>query len=79
MQSGFLGQRVVKIGDVVRWTFPELLVHPSRPKSPRTLGVIVKMNIANGADVAWFGDNMRVTWTPMSELEVVSEADRECD
>ncbi len=77
MQSGFLGQRAVKVGDVVRWTLPELLVHRSRPKSPRTLGVIVKMNIANGADVAWFGDNMRVTWTPTSELEVISEADHD--
>ena len=38
------------------------------------MGVIVKMNLVNGADVAWFGDNMRVTWTPMSELEVISEA-----
>ena len=38
------------------------------------MGVIVKMNLINGADVAWFGDNMRVTWTPMSELEVISEA-----
>ena len=38
------------------------------------MGVIVKMNIAHGADVAWFGDDMRVTWTPMSELEVVSES-----
>ena len=38
------------------------------------MGVIVKMNLAHGADVAWFGDDMRVTWTPMSELEVISEA-----
>jgi len=74
VQSGFLGQRVVKVGDVVRWTLPELLVHRSRPKSPRTLGVIVKMHIGNGANVAWFADDMRVTWVPLLELEVISEA-----
>ena len=38
------------------------------------MGVIVNMNLVNGADVAWFSDDMRVTWTPMSELEVISEA-----
>jgi hypothetical protein len=64
----------VKVGDVVRWTLPELLAHPARPKAPSALGVIVKMRIGNGANVAWFGDDMRVTWTPLMELEVVSES-----
>jgi len=74
VQSGFLGQRVVKVGDVVRWTLPDLLVHPTRSKSVGELGVIVKMHIGNGADVAWFVDDMRITWTPLAELEVVSES-----
>ena len=62
----------MKGGDVVRWTLPELLVHPARPKVPPTLGVIVEMHIGHGANVAWLGDGMRVTWTPLAELEVVS-------
>jgi len=65
----------MKVGDVVRWTLPDYFGSIATTQ----MGVIVKMNLAHGADVAWFGDNMRVTWTPMSELEVVSEADRECD
>ena len=71
MQSGFLGQRVVKVGDLVRWTMPVFLNEGLTPAAP-IRGVIVKMHIGNGADVAWFSDNMRVTWVPMSELEVVS-------
>ena len=71
MQSGFLGQRVVKVGDIVSWTLPAAFTMGET--SPQ-MGVIVKMNLAHGADVAWFSDDMRVTWTPMSELEVISES-----
>ena len=61
----------MKVGDIVRWTLPAAFTMGET--SPQ-MGVIVKMNLAHGADIAWFGDNMRVTWTPMSELEVISEA-----
>ena len=61
----------MKVGDIVRWTLPASFT--TGETSPQ-MGVIVKMNLINGADVAWFGDDMRVTWTPMSELEVISEA-----
>ena len=61
----------MKVGDIVRWTLPAAFT--TREVSPQ-MGVIVKMHIGNGADVAWFGDDMRVTWTPMSELEVISES-----
>ena len=61
----------MKVGDLVRWTLPAAFTMGET--SPQ-MGVIVKMNIASGADVAWFSDDMRVTWTPMSELEVISEA-----
>ena len=64
----------MKVGDVVRWTLPELLAHPARPKAAPALGVIVAMRIGNGANVAWFGDDMRVTWTPLTELQVISES-----
>jgi len=61
----------VKVGDVVRWTLPAAFT--IGPESP-TLGVIVKMHIGNGANVAWFADDMRVTWVPLLELDVISEA-----
>lgn len=65
----------MKVGDIVRWTLStELLGAFTMGETSAQMGVIVKMNIAHGADVAWFGDDMRVTWTPMSELEVVSES-----
>jgi hypothetical protein len=41
--------------------------------APPVMGVIVKMHIGNGANVAWFADDMRVTWVPLLELEVISE------
>ena len=63
----------MKVGDIVRWTLPAAFTM-SEDRSPPQMGVIVKMNLINGADVAWFGDDMRVTWTPMSELEVISES-----
>jgi hypothetical protein len=59
----------VKVGDIVRWTLPAAFT--TGQTSPE-LGVIVKMNIARGADVAWFGAEMRIAWTPIAELEVVS-------
>lgn len=59
----------MKIGDMVRWTLPAAFT--IGPESP-TLGVIVEMHIGNGANVAWFGDDMRITWVPLLELEVVS-------
>ena len=59
----------MKVGDIVRWTLPAAFT--TGQTSPE-LGVIVKMNIAQGADVAWFGNEMRITWTPIAELEVVS-------
>ena len=61
----------MKVGDMVRWTLPAAFT--TGPESP-TLGVIVKMHVINGADVAWFADDMRVTWVPLVELEVVSES-----
>jgi len=73
VQSGFLGQRVVKVGDLVRWTMPVFLNEGLTPAAP-IRGVIVKMHIGNGANVAWFADDMRVTWVPLLELEVISEA-----
>ena len=56
---------------MVRWTLPAAFT--TGPESP-TLGVIVEMHIGNGANVAWFGDDMRVTWVPLVEIEVVSES-----
>ena len=61
----------MKVGDIVRWTLPAAFtIGESSPQ----MGVIVRANLTNGADVAWFSDNMRVTWVPMSELEVISES-----
>ena len=59
----------MKVGDVVRWTLPDYF----GSIAPTQMGVIVKMQIGNGADVAWFADDMRVTWVPLLELEVISE------
>ena len=59
----------MKVGDIVRWTLPAAFT--TREASPQ-MGVIVKMHIGNGADVAWFGDNMRIAWTPIAELKVIS-------
>jgi hypothetical protein len=61
----------VKVGDIVRWTLPAAFT--TGETSPE-LGIVIKMHIANGADVAWFNDNMCVTWTPLAELKVVSES-----
>ena len=66
----------MKVGDIVRWTLPAAF---TMGESSPQMGAIVKMNLAHGADVAWFGDDMRVTWTPMSELEVISEAETNRD
>ncbi len=63
----------MKVGDVVRWTLPMYLGEGLTP-SPPVMGVIVKMGIGNGVDVAWFADDMRITWVPLLELEVVSES-----
>ena len=60
----------MKVGDVVRWTLPDYFGSIATTQ----MGVIVKVAIGNGADVAWFGDDMRVTWVPLLELEVVSES-----
>ena len=60
----------MKVGDVVRWTLPDYFGNIATTQ----MGVIVKMQIGNGADVAWFGDDMRVTWVPLLELEVISES-----
>ena len=60
----------MKVGDVVRWTLPDYFGSIAATQ----MGVIVKMGIGNGADVAWFGDDMRITWVPLLELEVVSES-----
>ncbi len=60
----------MKVGDVVRWTLPDYFGSIAATQ----MGVIVKMGIGNGADVAWFGDDMRVTWVPLLELAVVSES-----
>ena len=60
----------MKVGDVVRWTLPDYFGTIATTQ----MGVIVKMAIGNGADVAWFGDDMRITWVPLLELEVVSES-----
>ena len=60
----------MKVGDVVRWTWPDYFGSIAATQ----MGVIVKMGIGNGADVAWFGDDMRVTWVPLRELAVVSES-----
>ena len=62
----------MKVGDIVRWTLPAAFT--IGPKESPTFGVIVKMHIGNGADVAWFGDDMRVAWVPLLELEVISES-----
>ena len=63
----------MKVGDVVRWTLPMYLGEGLTP-SPPVMGVIVEMHIGNGANVAWFADDMRITWVPLLELEVVSES-----
>ena len=42
--------------------------------SPPVMGFIVEMHIGNGANVAWFADEMRITWVPLLELEVISES-----
>ncbi len=63
----------MKVGDVVRWTLPMYLGEGVLP-APPVMGVIVKMHIGNGANVAWFADDMRVTWVPLLELEVISES-----
>ncbi len=60
----------MKVGDVVRWTLPDYFGNIATTQ----MGVIVKMQIGNGADVAWFGDDMRVTWVPLLELEVISDS-----
>ena len=60
----------MKVGDVVRWTLPDYFGSIATTQ----MGVIVKMGIGNGADVAWFGNEMRVAWAPLLELEVVSES-----
>ena len=60
----------MKVGDVVRWTVPDYFGSIATSQ----VGVIVKMKIGNGANVAWFGDDMRVTWTPLTELQVISES-----
>jgi hypothetical protein len=60
----------VKVGDVVRWTLPDYFGSIATTQ----MGVIVKMQIGNGADVAWFRDDMRITWVPLLELEVVSDS-----
>jgi len=61
----------VKVGDVVRWTLPVFLGEGLSP-SPPIRGIIVEMHIGNGANVAWFADDMRVAWVPLLELEVIS-------
>ena len=63
----------MKVGDVVRWTLPVYLNEGLTPMSP-IMGVIVEMHIGNGANVAWFPDDMRITWVPLLELEVISES-----
>jgi hypothetical protein len=60
----------VKAGDVVRWTLPDYFGNTATTQ----MGVIVKMHIVNGAEVAWFRDDMRITWVPLLELEVVSDS-----
>ena len=63
----------MKVGDVVQWTLPRYLGEGLYP-APPVMGVIVEMYIGNGANVAWFADDMRVTWVPLLELEIVSES-----
>ena len=60
----------MKVGDVVRWTLPDYFGSIATTQ----MGVIVKVAIGNGADVAWFADDMRITWVPLTELEVISES-----
>ena len=63
----------MKVGDVVRWTLPMYLGEELLP-SPPVMGLIVEMHVGNGANVAWFADEMRITWVPLLELEVISES-----
>ena len=63
----------MKVGDVVRWTLPMYLDEFLTP-SPPVMGVIVERHIGNGANVAWLADDMRVTWVPLLELEIISES-----
>tara|TARA_B100000700_G_scaffold195285_1_gene214951 strand:+ start:69 stop:257 length:189 start_codon:yes stop_codon:yes gene_type:complete len=60
----------VKVGDMVRWTLPAAFAVGPVPSTD--VGVIVKMHVANGANVAWLVDDLRITWVPLAELEVVS-------
>ena len=60
----------MKVGDIVKWTLPGAFT--TGPEYRASLGVIVEMHIGNGANVAWFADDMRITWVPLLELEVVS-------
>jgi hypothetical protein len=64
----------MNVGDIVRWTLPMHIGEGVYKTSP-ILGIIVKMGIGNGADVAWFDDNMRITWVPLLELQVISSRD----
>ncbi len=61
----------MKVGDVVRWTLPDYFGNIATTQ----MGVIVKMGIGNGADVAWFGDDMRVTWVPLLSLRLFQSRD----
>jgi hypothetical protein len=63
----------VKVGDIVRWTLPAFLNEGLTPAAP-IRGIIVEMRVGNGVNVAWFADDMRITWVPLAELEVVSES-----
>ena len=54
----------------MRWTLPDYFGSIATTQ----MGVIVKMGIGNGAEVAWFRDDMRVTWVPLLELEVISDS-----
>ena len=61
----------MKVGDIVRWTLPTSL---TTGKASPEIGIVVKMHIVIAADVAWFSDDMRVKWTRLAELEVISES-----
>lgn len=64
----------MKVGDIVRWAMPDFFGAPYRKSPSGEIGIIVEMYVGNGANVAWFADDMRVTWIPITELQVISES-----
>ncbi len=57
----------MKVGDLVRWTLPDAFGHWQSD-----IGIILRFVPIEAADIAWASGY--VAWTPLVELEVISEA-----